>query len=762
MMRRRHLPLALLLAAACAAPAERQPPPAQPASSQQMAQRLRLLDEMARVERNPFLNRRRAERFEQRLPPAEDPAWPRQSLRLARELLRAGRSAEAVERLEELHRRLGEAADIAFRRQVLYALAVAQLRLGEQQNCLGHHNADSCLLPIRGGGVHQEPRAVRAAAALLTELLRSEPQRLDARWLLNLAAMAAGEHPDGVPARWLIPSSAFAGSPAAGSPAAGSPAAGTLAGRFVDVAPAAGVAAEGLAGGAVVDDFDGDGALDVMVSSWGFGDPLRLFLRRRGRFEEVSEAAGLRGLTGGLNLVHADADNDGALDVLVLRGAWLVGDGRQPNSLLRNLGPGAGGVPRFADVTEAAGLLSLHPTQTAAWADFDNDGRLDLFVGNESSPGNPHPCELFRNLGPDAGGEPRFEDVAAELGVAAGGFVKGVAWGDVDNDGWPDLYVSRLLEPNLLYRNLEGRGFAELAEAAGVSEPLHSFPTWFFDVDNDGWLDLFVAGYAADYFEPIVGEVAAATLGRQVEAALPRLYRNLGAGGVAFEDITAAAGLRQPLYAMGANFGDIDNDGRLDLYLGTGAPSFDALVPNRLFRNLAGRRFADLTTAAGVGHLQKGHGVAFADLDHDGDQDLYEVLGGAYSGDVYPNALFLNPGPLAGHRWVTLRLEGRRSNRAAIGARLRLELLTPGGPRQLFRTVSSGGSFGASSLQQEVGLGDATALPRVEVRWPGGEPQVFRDLALDRAWRLIEGEAAALEEPYEHLPLAPAGARHRH
>src|SRR5687767_15342184 len=149
-----------------------------------------------------------------------------------------------------------------------------------------------------------------------------------------------------------------------------------------------------------------------------------------------------------------------------------------------------------------------------------------------------------------------------------------------------------------------------------------------------------------------------------------------------------------------------------------------------MFRNHGGRVFEDVTTSGGFGHLQKGHGVSFGDLDNDGDQDIYEVIGGWFSGDSYQNVLFHNPGH--GNRWITISLEGVRSNRMGIGARLKIRVSTSKGPRDIYQTVSSGGSFGDSSFQQETGLGDATAIESIEVTWPvTGRTQVFRDVAID-------------------------------
>jgi len=201
---------------------------------------------------------------------------------------------------------------------------------------------------------------------------------------------------------------------------------------------------------------------------------------------------------------------------------------------------------------------------------------------------------------------------------------------------------------------------------------------------------------------------------------------------------------------MGANFGDLDGDGYLDFYLGTGYPYYDGLVPNEMFRNIEGRRFVNITTAGGFGHLQKGHGVVFADLDNDGDQDVFEQMGGAYPGDAFGNALFENPG--FDQHWIKLRLVGRRSNRSAIGARLRIELEGAGGRRQLTREVNSGGSFGGNPLRQTVGLGNASSIKSVEVFWPTSDlTQRFEDLEMDRFYRITEGEG----EP-EELDLSRA------
>jgi hypothetical protein len=195
---------------------------------------------------------------------------------------------------------------------------------------------------------------------------------------------------------------------------------------------------------------------------------------------------------------------------------------------------------------------------------------------------------------------------------------------------------------------------------------------------------------------------------------------------------------------MGANFGDLDNDGWLDFYLGTGDPALGTLIPNRMFRNNEGKGFQDVTTSGGFGQLQKGHGIAFGDLNNDGTQDIYSVVGGALSGDHYQNQLFANPGH--GNHWLKLKLEGVASNRPGIGARIKVVAKTATGEREIHRVVGSGGSFGASPLRQEIGLGSAEAIVRVEIFWPKtGRTQVVTGLQRDRCYTVREGEAAAHE-----------------
>jgi hypothetical protein len=732
----------------CVAPATIKP---QAASTRRMIERLAGIERNSNPLANPYSTAKAAAIYRARL---TQTTIPRQRLDLtmllARALLNDGQSEAALRELDHYDRMLNE-PELAPTREVaaqfLETKAICYLRIGEQENCLVNHNADSCLLPIRGGGVHTLPRGSRGAIAVLNELLAISPSP-NAAWLLNIAYMTLGEYPGKVTPQWLIPPKVFASDYDIG--------------RFPDIAAQLGVDVDDLAGGVVMEDFDRDGFLDLMVSALGPQSQLRVFHNNgNGTFTEYTGAAGLTGLTGGLNLIHGDYNNDGYTDVLVLRGGWQREEGRLPNSLLRNNGDGT-----FTDVTEDAGLLSFHPTQTAVWFDYNSDGWLDLFIGNESyaAKGEIHPCELYRN-----NGNGTFTECAAENGVAIVDFIKGVVSGDFNNDGRPDLYLSSRIGANRLLRNDGPAGdnrsaqtpwrFTDVAAAAGVTEPSASFTCWFWDYDNDGWLDLLVSGYLIRN----AGDIAADYLGVETHAERARLYHNQHDG--TFADVTKAAGLFKVLHTMGANFGDLDNDGWLDFYVGTGDPELGTLIPNRMFRNDGGKRFQDVTTSGGFGQLQKGHGVAFGDVNNDGPQDIYAVVGGAFSGDHYHNQLFANPGH--GNHWLKLRLEGVQSNRSAIGARITVVVKTGAGERQLHRVVGSGGSFGASSMRQEIGLGQAPEILRVEIFWPKtGRTQIIRNLQRDHAYLVREGEGAAHELALKSFswpsPSDPPAHPHHH
>ena len=600
--------------------------------------------------------------------------------------------------------------------EVRYRLAVAHMRKGETQNCILHNAPESCLLPVRGTGIHQNVTGSRRAIRYFTDVLRQTPPNspffIKARWLLNIMYQTVDGYPDEVPPQFLIPPHTYESDEEFR--------------RFTNVADRYEVDTFGLLGGAIVDDFTGDDLLDIVVSTYDFQDEPKFFRNTGdGSFVDDTDAANLTGLVGGFNLVQADYDNDGDTDILMLRGAWMNETGRVPNSLLRNDGQG-----RFTDVTQDAGMGQAHyPTQTAAWADYDNDGDLDVYIGNEYlTDDNYAPCQLFRN-----NGDGTFTDVASAAGVTNGRYTKGVTWGDYNDDDLPDIYVSNYSGDNRLYRNEGDETFADVAGELGVTGPRKSFPVWFWDFDNDGNLDLFVSSYEWD--QGNLAAVASSYLGLPTPFEHARLYRGNGQGG--FDDVAVSRNLTRISLPMGANFGDLDNDGFLDFYLGTGYPDYEAAMPNVMYWNRGGRGFSDVTTAGGFGHLQKGHAVVFADIDNDGDQDVFEQIGGFLPADKALDALFENPG--FGNHWITVKLVGRQSNRSAIGARIRIQIRENGSTRWVHKRVNSGGSFGANPLRQTIGLGSAASIDTLEVYWPTSKVgQVFRNVAVDQTIEILE------------------------
>ncbi|MBK5298230.1 MAG: CRTAC1 family protein [Vicinamibacteria bacterium] len=525
---------------------------------------------------------------------------------------------------------------------------------------------------------------------------------------------------------------------------------------------------EMMGSGVAVFDYDNDGDLDVfLVQSRPLepvGDRPRAGDRpRRGhrlfrndgvvggipRFTDVTDRVGVGGETVGMGVAVGDVDGDGWLDLYVT----AFGS----NVLYRNRGDGT-----FADVTREAGVDDPRWSTSAAFLDYDRDGDLDLFVvnyvaftaaGNKQCTDNsgardycpprsyaPVPARLFRNEG-----GLRFTDVTTVSGVASAyGAGLGVAVGDLDGDGWLDVYVANDAMPNQLWINrhgvtFENRGLLSGTALNATGRPEGSMGIALGDADDDGDEDLFVTN--------IVGETHA-------------LYLNDGRGN--FDDARGRAGLAGPTAGMtgfGTNWFDYDHDGRLDLFLTSGAVNIlesqrGQPMPyyqrSQLFHNDGRGTFHEVSAEAGpvFERLGIGRGAAFGDLDNDGDIDIVVTNNGG------PAWLLLNQAirPSAGatttppdRHWIELALRAPSGNRFGIGARVGVE--RDGQPTIWRRARTDGSYLTANDARVHVGLGAQPSISRVVVEWPDGQAESFTGVTLDRLITLTRGTGVAAPRP---------------
>jgi hypothetical protein len=611
-----------------------------------------------------------------------------------------GRMDKAIEEWRGAHE-LAETLVPGMVPELQEVLGTVFLHKAGLENNVFNDPGDKCIFPPRPDSTYSTKVSSEQSIAYFLKYLEKKPDDLEVKWLLNLAYMTIGKYPDGVPAKFLISPSVFESKQSIG--------------RFQDVAAESGIRLTSMAGGLIVDDFENNGQLDIVTSSSDACEPLHYFHNNgNGTFSDRTQAAGLSDQLGGLSLFQTDYNNDGCLDIFVPRGAWQF---PSHASLLRNNCDGT-----FTDVTKESGLgPAFAASQAAAWVDIDNDGWLDVFVGNEQGA-----SLLFHNKG-----DGTFEEISHAAGVDRNAMTKAVVAADYDNDGYVDFYVSNLNGQNFLYHNNHDRTFTEVAKQAGVQHPWASFAAWFFDYDNDGWPDLFVPAYPMSLEEGLKSY-----LGLPHNAETLRLFKNLGNG--IFREVTAEVGLDRVFNVMGSNFGDVDNDGYLDIRLGTGTPPYGNLLPNMLFRNNQGKSFVDITASSGTGDLHKGHGVAFADVERNGNENMLTMMGGAVPGDAHAFRLYENPGQV--NDWINLKLVGVKSNRAAIGARIKVTVENEGaGNRSIYRTVGSGGSFGASPLEQHIGLGKSARITEIEIWWPASNTrQTFTNVGKDQFLEIKE------------------------
>ena len=693
--------------------------------NRQMALILDSLNTVANFQTNYFLSGKRAEQLLINKPDfksgKEAIVW---NLKYAFELLNSGNAHGAINEIETFLKDFNGSDEEKIRipqfKSLYELLAVAYLRHGENENCVANHNSESCILPLKGKAIHVKKNGSQQAMRYYAMLLEVYPDDIQLKWLFNIAAMTLGDFPQGVPEKFRIDFAAVDTKVTGFTP-------------LYNAATDLGVDVKGLSGAGIIEDFNGDGFMDVFASSYGIQDNATLFFSDgKGGFIDVTDSAQLRGITGGLNAKQADFNNDGFMDILLLRGAWLDEGGEWPNSLLRNNGDGT-----FSDVTFAAGMgSSFYPTETATWADVNNDGWVDVFIANENNDKNAHPCELFIN-----NGDGTFTDKAKDWGMDGNfGYAKAANFADFNNDGWMDLFLGCLGQPNYLFMN---RGkqpngelkFENIAGKAGVTLPNMSFPAIVVDFDHNGYPDILSTSFPLNRLDYVAKDVGEEMLGIPNKVEKTKLFLNQGNEN--FKEVSKEWNIDKMIFAMGFNSGDLNNDGWIDVYAGTGAFAFTTLVPNRVFLNRGGKGFDEVTMGSGMGHLQKGHGIGFGDLDNDGDQDVYVTLGGAVEGDDAHNALFVNPN--TGNNWLRLQLRSSE-NKNSIGARVRVTGKTASGNLQnWYHTVGDGGTFGSNSMELEIGMGALTEILEVGIDWPGRKREVYKGFDINKAWICKEG-----------------------
>ena len=519
-------------------------------------------------------------------------------------------------------------------------------------------------------------------------------------------------------------------------------------------APEAHYVIDSMSGGAGLFDCDDDGRLDIVLAGGSTvermregGDPMVTLYHQEpdGTFKDITREAGLMRRGWGMGVAVADYDNDGKLDLFVT--------GYTGSVLYHNLGN-----CKFEDVTEKAGVRGSGFMTGAAWGDYDRDGYVDLFVSryahidmnNLPQFGSKKYCRykgILVQCGPwglegetdflyHNRGDGTFEEVSVKAGVhdSIGYYGLGVTWVDYDDDGWPDLLVANDSVANYLYHNNRNGTFTDVGMLTGVAlsgegMELGNMGVDWGDYDHSGRLSFFVT-----HFEDQPNS----------------LYRNVGSKG--FDDVSWTSGVGQPSYpyvGWGTAFFDMDNDTWLDLFVANGHvyPQMDAIAsgphyrePMLLHRNNRDGTFDEVSKEAGLQAMpmKSRRGAAFGDLFNTGNIDVVVLNVGE------PPSVLVNTNHDGYHR-VLFKLLGTKSNRAAIGARVTIRAA---GVKQ-FSEVHGGGSYlSQNDLRLHFGLGSASKIDSVEVRWPNGNVESFQNVAADAIHTIVEGAGIRESKPF--------------
>lgn len=655
----------------------------------------------------------------------------------------------AISLIEQDINKYGESED------KLFWLGMSYMRQAETANCLAQLKADRdheqsshllasdphenqmddmqqlCALPLTR--FHQQPESARAAAKVFERLLDNYDRRNRLyQWLLNFNYMTVNGFPQEVPPKYLINTKFIDTFYGAKKKEIESEFA-TL--SFADRAHDLGVDTFNSGKGVAVEDFDRDGYLDIVTG--GNFDTVKFYRNDHGqKFTDRTEAAGLAGIKQPFVISSADYDNDGWPDLFFARPFGNY-------ALYRNNGDGT-----FTDVTASSGLLAAKPadhiaaTWVAAWSDVNNDGHLDLFLAQwgfkmpfvKGLMAKPRmDSTLFINE------NGHFVDRTKEFGLqetVADSYFIGATFGDYDNDGYPDLFLSSpLRNTSVLLRNISGKGYQRTnlirTEEGG-------FVASFLDFNHDGKLDLYWAGFAdakTSTEQAVFGEHLS-----EYRSGQTRVFIQTEDG--RFIERTDLFDL--PISTMGSSFGDINNDGCYDFYLGTGTPESWFVLPNLMYLGkTAGTKCADalanVSMLQGFGTIQKGHGIVFFDFNNDGNEDIYSSLGGMWPADKWPNQFFVN-NSRTGNNWVNIRLRGWKTNYFGVDAKIKV-IAENKQQEEILRyyQMDNKTGFGSAPYLAHIGLMNATRIKGVEVYWP-----------VSRCWKTYQADLNKLNTLDEH------------
>lgn len=548
------------------------------------------------------------------------------------------------------------------------------------------------------GLAHYRAGRFRQAVESCVKSLFIDPNRERTRVWLWYSAEAMGGYPEDVPAEYRLEMK---------------PGWEPATTQYEDIAAKIGLDKTSGGRGTAVFDYNNDGLLDVMIAS-AYGGCCLYRNNGDGTFTDVSTRSGLDQCVNAFNVSAADYDNDGFVDVFVTRQGFYSGD----SVLYHNNGDGT-----FTNVTEKAGVQSWGPAFSASWVDYDCDGYLDLYICYNIGGVFDHrvPNKLFHN-----NGDGTFTDVTQPAGLYNLYPSICAAWGDYNNDGYPDLFISSGLGRPQLFWNRGDGTFVDASLRAGFTQFKMGSVCFSCDYNNDGWLD--IVQYAWCDHEDEIFSIKNGTAREGAPVAC--IYHNNRDG--TFTMLDRDIGIDTSWGTMSGTFGDLNNDGNLDLILGNGSPRMERLVPMIVLENDGGR-YHNRTFTSGLPLIGKSHGVNCADLFGDGRLEIIVAAGGAYPGDLMTSSVY-RPTKLPGN-YLNVRLAGTKSNRDAIGARISL---LAGGTRQM-REIYGGSNVGCLPCEQHFGLGSLIKADAIEIRWPSGLVQRVENPPINDTIRVVEG-----------------------